>query len=87
VAEQARLGAYAEMPAFDQQVAGEREVEPGIGPQQRAIVAAPEQRALRRPVKKTPDQLELVQAIFLERATSSGRRASAIFSSTPFTKR
>jgi hypothetical protein len=42
---------------------------------------------LGRALEVPPDDLEFVQAIFLERATSSGRSAAAIFSSTPLTKR
>src|SRR6185503_21342760 len=59
VAEQARLGIGPEMPALDQHVGGHREVEPGVGAQQRAVVAYPEQRALRRAVEVPPDELEL----------------------------
>jgi hypothetical protein len=42
---------------------------------------------LGRALEVAPDDLEFVQAIFLERATSSGRSAAAIFSRTPLTKR
>ena len=87
VAERARLGIGQEVAPFDQHVAGHGEVEPGVGAQQRAVVADPEQRALRRALEVAADDLELVQTIFRERVTSSGRSASAIFSSTPFTKR
>jgi hypothetical protein len=73
--------------SLDPHVGGKREVEPRVGPQQRAVIAHREQRALRRPVEIAADDLEFVQAMFRERATSSGRSASAIFSSTPLTKR
>jgi hypothetical protein len=75
------------MAPFDQRVGGQREIEAGVGPQQRAVITHADQRALGRPGEVAPDDLEFVQAMFRERATSSGRSASAIFSSTPLTKR
>jgi hypothetical protein len=75
------------MAAFDQHVGGDGELEAGVGAQQRAVVADADQRLLRRPVEEAPDDLELVQALVLAFATSSGRIAAAILSSTPFTKR
>jgi hypothetical protein len=72
---------------FHQHVGGDGELEAGVGPQQRAVVPHAKQRLLGRPVEEPADDVELVQALVLLRATSSGRRAAAIFSSTPFTKR
>jgi hypothetical protein len=90
VAERARLGAGGEMPPFDQHVGGDRQLETRIRAQQGAIVADPDQRALvlRRPLEVAADEVELVQVIRdRDLATSSGRSALAIFSSTPLTKR
>ncbi len=87
MAERARLGAGGEVAALDQHVAGHRELEAGVGAHQRAIVSDPEQRVLRRPVEVTADELEFVQIALRALATSSGRSAVAIFSSTPLTKR
>jgi hypothetical protein len=88
VAERARLDAGKKMPAFDQHVGGHGEIQAGIGPQQRAIVADAESRTLRRPREIAADQFELVhQARLRQRLTSSGRSCVAIFSSTPLTKR
>ena len=87
VAERARLRAGREVPALDQHVGGDRELEARVRAQQRAIVADPDQRPFRRTVEVAADDLELVQAMFLARATSSGRSATAIFSSTPLMKR
>jgi hypothetical protein len=75
------------MPSFHEHVGGDGELEPGIGPQQRTVVADAEQRLFRRPVEEPADDVELVQALVRLFATSSGRSAAAIFSSTPFTKR
>jgi hypothetical protein len=50
------------MAAFDQHVGGERELEAGVGPQDGAIVADAENRAVRRAVEIPPDELEFVQA-------------------------
>src|SRR5882672_1078058 len=75
------------MPALDQRVGRHRELEPGIGPEQRAIIADPHQCMLGRPVEKATDDLEFVQTLVRVRATSSGRSATAIFSRTPLTKR
>jgi len=87
VAERARIGPGEEVASFDQHVGGDRELQARVGPQQRAVVADTEQRFLRRPVEEPADDLELVQALVLLRATSSGRTEAAIFSSTPLTKR
>ena len=87
MAERARLRVRKEMAPFDQHVRRYREIEPGVGTQERAVVAHAEQRALGGAREVAPDQLKLVQARFRERATSSGRSACAIFSSTPFTNR
>ncbi len=90
VTERARLGIGREVPPFDQHVGGDRELEAGVRAQQGAVVADPDQRALalRRPLEVTADEVELVQVIRdRDLATSSGRSALAIFSSTPLTKR
>jgi hypothetical protein len=50
------------MPAFDQHVGGERELEAGVRTQDRAVVADAEQRAVGRAVEIAPDELEFVQA-------------------------
>src|SRR3989442_9007522 len=52
-----------------------RSLATGPGGEQRAIIADAEHRMLRRSLEVPPDDLEFVQAIFLERATSSGRSA------------
>ena len=57
------IGAGQEMPPFDEHVGGDRELEAGVGAQQRAIVADAEQRALRRPVEVAADELEFVQDV------------------------
>ena len=87
MAERARLGVGQEMAPFDKHVGRDREVETGVGPRKRAIVADPEQRTPGRTIEVPLDKFELVQAMLRERATSSGRSAWAIFSSTPLTKR
>src|SRR5207248_765440 len=91
VAERARGGARREVASFHQHVGREGQVEAGVGTQQRAVVADAEQRASVRTAggaREVPrDELELGQAGLRARATSSGRRRAAIFSSTPFTKR
>jgi hypothetical protein len=89
VAEGARLRIGQEMAPFDEHVGGHGERQSGVGPQQRAVVADAEEAAprARRAIEIAPDDLELVQAIFRARATSSGRCAAAILSSTPLTKR
>src|SRR5260221_605404 len=87
VAERARCRIGEKVPAFDQHVGSDRQLEPGVRPQQRAVVADAEQRPVRRAVEIAPDELEFVQAMFRARATSSGRSATATFSSTPLTKR
>src|SRR5439155_497732 len=87
VAERACVRARKEMPPFDQHVGRDRDLETGPGGEQRAIIADAEHRMLRRALEVPPDDLEFVQAIFLERATSSGRSAAALFSSTPLMKR
>jgi hypothetical protein len=78
------------MPPFDQHVGGERQLQARVRAQQGAIVADPDQRALvlRRALEIAADEVELVQVIRdRDLATSSGRNAPAIFSSTPLTKR
>jgi hypothetical protein len=88
VAERARLGLGQEVATFDQHVGGDRELEARVGAQQRAVVADPDQRVLRRALEIAADEVEFVQTILLrDLATSAGRSAPAIFSSTPFTKR
>ena len=85
--ERTRLGAGGEVPALDQRVGGDGELEARIRAEQRAIVANADQGPSRRPVEIAADELEFVQAIFLARATSSGRSAAATFSNTPLMKR
>jgi hypothetical protein len=51
------------MAPFDQHVGGHRELEAGVGPQQRAVVADSDQRLLRRPVEEAPDDVEFVQTV------------------------
>ena len=87
VAERLGVGAGQEMPAFDQHVGGDRQLQAGVGPQQRAIVADPHQRVPGGPIEEAADDFEFVQTLVRVRATSSGRSATAIFSSTPLTKR
>ena len=87
VAERAWRRRRQEVTALDQHVGGERELEAGVRPQQRAVVADAEQGPLRCAVEEAVDELEFVQAGLRARATSSGRRRAATFSSTPFTKR
>src|SRR5207237_6335556 len=91
VPERARRGVGGEMAALHQHVGGEGEVEPGVGTQERAVVPHAEQRAAVRTAGRAReiarDELELGQTGLRARATSSGRRRAAIFSSTPLTKR
>ena len=73
VAERARVRPGQEMAPFDQHVGGHRELEPRVGPQQRAVVADAEQRLLRRPVEEPADEFEFVQTRgLLLRRWSSG---------------
>ena len=87
VPEGARCGVGGEMAALHQHVGRQGELEAGVGTQQRAVVPHAEQRAFGRAREIARDELELGQAGLRARATSSGRRRAAIFSSTPFTKR
>src|SRR3954470_22454747 len=87
VPEGARFGVREEMAAFDEHIARHRELHPVADKHAGTVIAYALYRIFRRPVEEAPDELELVQAIFRARATSSGRTAPAIFSSTPFTKR
>jgi hypothetical protein len=78
------------MPPLDQHVGREGEFQPRVRAQQGAIVADSDQRALvlGRALEVAADEVELVQVIRdRDLATSSGRSALAIFSSTPLTKR
>jgi hypothetical protein len=59
VAERAGLGSRQKMPPLHQHVSRHREVQPGVGAQQRTVVAHAEQGALGRPLEVTPDKFEL----------------------------
>ena len=87
MAESARIGAGQKMPAFDQEIGGERQLVATLHAHARAIIADPLHGAFCGPGKETADDLEFAQARFLDFANSSGRRALATFSSTPLTKR